>query len=557
MLGRDGPKKSTGMSGQHESDRSRGDTMLRISGSSRGFHKVIVGCLTAAMAVALTLEDADARKRKKKRKAYNPPYAAIVVDANSGSVLHSRKADAKRHPASLTKIMTLYLLFEQMEAGNIKPSTKLKVSARAAKQSPTKLGLKKGQTITAEQAIRALVTKSANDAAVVVAEAIAGTESEFAVLMTRKARALGMSKTVYKNASGLPNRKQITTARDQARLGRAIQDRFPKQYRYFATRTFKYRGKRMRNHNRLLGSVKGVDGIKTGYIRASGFNLTTSMKRNKRHIVAVVMGGKSSGARNARMRSLLKKYISKAAVRRTAPLIAEKPVPVQVASAAAMPYMGRPVTAAAPMPAKPIGSSTTLTSARRTPATVDPIKPIAVKTIKVKLNGVKTASWTPPLAHLPVVTVTQRSAASSPPPVANAVVTARTVKPAAPPARPTQMVASVAPPAPVAAPAPKPVLIQTAMAPTPEPAPRKVVRKGWVIQVGAFDAERQARDRLSVAQSKAKHLLADADAFTETVVKNNRTFYRARFAGFVAKKEAIAACKYLKRRDFACLTLKN
>ena len=160
-----------------------------------------------------------------------------------------------------------------------------------------------GQTIAVEDAIRALVTKSANDAAVVVAEAIGGDEDTFARMMTRKARALGMSRTVYANASGLPDDEQITTARDQATLGRAIQDRFPRYYRYFATPAFVYRGHAMRNHNKLLGRVEGVDGIKTGYTRASGFNLVSSVRRGNRHIVAVVLGGASGGARDARMRA--------------------------------------------------------------------------------------------------------------------------------------------------------------------------------------------------------------------------------------------------------------
>jgi D-alanyl-D-alanine carboxypeptidase len=521
--------------------------------------------------------------------------------------------------------MTLYLLFEQIEAGKIKPDTALKVSAHAAAQSPTKLGLKAGDTITAEDAIRGLVTKSANDAAVVIAEALAGDEEEFAKQMTRKARALGMSRTVYMNANGLPDRDQVTTARDQALLGRAIQDRFPRQYRYFSTKSFTFRGNTMGNHNRLLGSVPGVDGIKTGYINASGFNLVASMKRNNRSLVAVVLGGSSGGARDARMRSLLEKHIAEASAGRTAPMIAEssggnvETAPAAVASANDAPQ-GTPASAAAPAPATPINSTRTQRAAaapapKAGSGAVDPIKPIAVRTIKVKLNGVQTASLTPPLAHLPVVAVkdepaapkaaaqsTQTVAAKSAPeaPAAQAAVAAEPAasgKPAVPAATPIQAVAAPASsePAPVqvasaaptiAVPAPAPVQVAlaapTASAPAPAPiqvasagptfavsataptetagaseqsTPRKV-HSGWVIQVGAFEAEREAKDRLSSAQTKAKHLLARADAFTETVVKENRTFYRARFAGF-EKDEAEAACKYLKRNDFACMTLKN
>ena len=254
---------------------------------------------------------------------YRPPYAAIVVDDKSGFVLHEVSADEPRHPASLTKIMTLYLLFEQLEGGRLNLDTPLPISTRAAIQNPTKLGLKANQTIKIEDAIKGLVTKSANDAAVVVAEAIGGSEEEFAKLMTLKARALGMTSTTYVNASGLPAEEQITTARDQAVLGRAIQHRFPGYYQYFATPSFHYKGAEMRNHNALLGQVKGVDGIKTGYTEASGYNLVSSVRRDEKHIVAVVLGGTSNAARDARMRQLIEDNISLASTQRTVPTIVE------------------------------------------------------------------------------------------------------------------------------------------------------------------------------------------------------------------------------------------
>jgi D-alanyl-D-alanine carboxypeptidase len=254
---------------------------------------------------------------------YRPPYAAIVVDDKSGFVLHAVSADEPRHPASLTKIMTLYLLFEQLDGGKLKLDTPLPISTRAALQPPTKLGLKASQTIKVEDAIKGLVTKSANDAAVVVAEAIGGSEEEFAKLMTLKARALGMTSTTYVNASGLPAEEQITTARDQAVLGRAIQHRFPGYYQYFATPSFHYKGAEIHNHNNLLGQVKGVDGIKTGYTEASGYNLVSSVRRDEKHIVAVVLGGTSNAARDARMRQLIEDHISLASTHRTVPAIVE------------------------------------------------------------------------------------------------------------------------------------------------------------------------------------------------------------------------------------------
>jgi D-alanyl-D-alanine carboxypeptidase len=290
----------------------------------------VAGVMIALMVACAGWVQAEARSARKDppRRVihgpnYRPPYAAIVVDDKSGFVLHEASADEPRHPASLTKVMTLYLLFEQLEAGTLKLDTPLQISTRAAMQNPTKLGLKANQTINVEDAIKGLVTKSANDAAVVVAEALAGSEEEFAKLMTLKARSLGMTRTTYVNASGLPAEEQITTARDQAVLGRGIQHRFPGYYQYFATPSFRYKGAEMRNHNALLGQVKGVDGIKTGYTEASGYNLVSSVRRDEKHIVAVVLGGTSNAARDARMRQLIEDNISLASTRRTVPSIVE------------------------------------------------------------------------------------------------------------------------------------------------------------------------------------------------------------------------------------------
>jgi D-alanyl-D-alanine carboxypeptidase len=299
---------------------------------SRSHWLALAGLVATLTIAAASCDPAEARVKSKRDHHrpraihgpnYHPLYADIVVDDKSGLVLHEVSADEPRHPASLTKIMTLYLLFEQLEAGKLGLDTELPISTRAALQNPTKLGLKANQTIKVEDAIKGLVTKSANDAAVVVAEAIGGSEEEFAKLMTVKAGALGMLGTTYVNASGLPAEAQITTARDQAVLGRAIQHRFPVYYQYFATPSFRYKGAEMRNHNNLLGQVKGVDGIKTGYTEASGYNLTSSARRDEKHIVAVVLGGTSNGARDARMRQLIEAHISLASTQRTAPIIVE------------------------------------------------------------------------------------------------------------------------------------------------------------------------------------------------------------------------------------------
>src|SRR5882762_210908 len=308
--------------------------MLRTTmASSRVLRVCVFGLFTVTTAVIFTSDSADARRYKHRhsarqhheaRESYSPAFSSIIVDGNSGATLSASNPDASRHPASLTKIMTLYLLFERLDAGKMKLDTEMEVSEHASEQAPTKLGLRPGQTIRVEDAIKGLVTRSANDAAVVIAEAIAGDEGDFAKQMTRKARALGMTRTVYRNASGLPDDNQVTTARDQSTLGRAIQDRFPRYYRYFSTVAFNYRGHSIRNHNRLLGNVEGVDGIKSGYTRASGFNLVTSMRRGNRHLVGVVMGGRSGGSRDATMRNLLAEHLPKGATTRTVTAISER-----------------------------------------------------------------------------------------------------------------------------------------------------------------------------------------------------------------------------------------
>lgn len=232
-------------------------------------------------------------------------YASFVMDAHTGEVLYARNADTRNFPASLTKIMTLFMVFEALDKGKLRLDQRLPVSKRAAGQTPSKLGLKVGQTITVEAAIRALSVKSANDVATVVAEAIGGTEIKFAQMMTSRARELGMRRTTFKNASGLPNRGQLSTARDMATLGKAMLDLFPAHYAYFSDLTFKYGPRTYSNHNKLLKTYAGMDGIKTGYIRASGFNLVASAERNGVRLIGVVFGGKTGKSRDAHMASLL------------------------------------------------------------------------------------------------------------------------------------------------------------------------------------------------------------------------------------------------------------
>ncbi len=685
----------------------------------RGRRGVAVGFLAALAVVSFAASEADARRYARhgaQIESDGPPSSAIVVDANSGEVLHSSKADELRHPASLTKIMTLYLLFERLDAGKLKLDTPLSVSEHAADQAPTKLGLKPEQTIVVEDAIKGLVTRSANDAAVVIAEAIAGDERSFAEMMTRKAHALGMSRTVYRNASGLPSDEQVTTARDQATLGRAIQERFPRYYTYFSTVTFNYHGQSIRNHNQLLGRVEGVDGIKTGYTQASGYNLVTSLRRGNKHLVAVVLGGSSAGSRDAKMRNLIDEYIQVASSKKTAPAIAEAPAAHETVTAQARPAEVRPSenrqaekkstekkstetktadarAPSAPAPAKdaratgrpnpaavyavasysqpipwpsanapaaapaapapaaiaaptaPVAAAPAVTAAPPPPPPVaavapapaptpppapapaapasrlsaaavvapqvqrpaepagEPIKPIPVKTVKVKLAPTRSASIdTPP----PVKTVVDeptpmrapdRASASVAPPLPAPAPQRKAVvdEPAAPmPPRTTEFpVAAVPVPAttPVptqrfsaAAPSPADEVPAAAAvaapirAPVPASAPIEalplrtsqaenavlrasqtdstVVHTGWIIQVGAYDNESDAKQRLTMVQAHAATMLSHADPFTEPVAKGDKTLYRARFAG-LQKDQAEAVCKQLKRNDIDCMTIRN
>jgi D-alanyl-D-alanine carboxypeptidase len=239
-------------------------------------------------------------------------YAAIVVDAGNGHTLYSVNSELPRYPASLTKMMTLYLLFEQMQQGRITTATQIPVSAYAARRPPTKIGFRPGDTIDVDSAIKALVVKSANDVAVALGEFMGGSEDRFAAMMTARARQLGMTGTTFRNASGLPDPDQHTTARDMALLGMALRQRFPQYYDYFSVTSFTYRGRLIRGHNDLIGRVQGVDGIKTGYVRDSGFNIVTSVNEDGRKLVAVVMGGESARLRNAEVEQLVLRYLPEA-----------------------------------------------------------------------------------------------------------------------------------------------------------------------------------------------------------------------------------------------------
>ena len=340
--------------------------------------------LALMLALAMAVPSTEALARPKARSSGSAIAAAIVVDMNSGRILREQASTTPRAPASLTKMMTLYVLFSYMRAGAVSPDSELVVTPYAASQAPTKLNLKPGATIRAADAVNALVTLSANDAAVTIAENLAGTEANFARVMTRKAQELGMMSTLFRNASGLPNDEQVTTARDMAVLAQHLIRDFPEYYGCFQTKYFAYHGRRYRNHNRLLFGYKGTDGIKTGYTRAAGFNLTASVKRDDKHLVAVVLGGRTGGQRDAAMRALLDQSFPKAVAARTkpaetAPLVAslEPPAPPAPPPPVAKKRVFALASAAPTAEPVSLGAGDAPTAAKLAPAPAESVVPSA------------------------------------------------------------------------------------------------------------------------------------------------------------------------------------
>ncbi|MEX1059825.1 MAG: D-alanyl-D-alanine carboxypeptidase [Methyloceanibacter sp.] len=432
-------------------------------GHLRGSARALLALALIFAAAVTPLGEALAAKKK---PATPRIAAAIVVDMNSGSILYSQAADTSRYPASLTKIMTLYVLFGYMREGKLTPSSDLTVTPHAASQSPTRLGLKAGATIKVSDAIKALVTQSANDAAVTIAENLAGTEENFARLMTETARRIGMGNTTFRNASGLPNDEQISTARDMAILAAHIIHDYPEYYSAFETRYFSFKGRKYRNHNKLLFGYKGTDGIKTGYTRASGFNLTASVHRGNKHLVAVVLGGKTGSQRDAAMRSLLDKHFAAASD--------IKPSPEQLVASLVTPPALPAVTK--PALAPPTPAPTPLSS----PAEGDISEP------------------------------------------------ARTIK---------------------------------ASLPLTEPAPKNTTESvrysgAFHVQVGAFMSQADAENRLGMVQQRALDLLDGHLPFTASFMKDDKEWYRARFAGF-SKDDAQTTCAALKKLSLECVAMRS
>lgn len=475
-------------------------------------HAASAAVAATALLVGLT-SPADARRgAARSGGGYSPPYAAMVVDVKTGRTLHAVNEDSLRHPASITKVMTLYMLFEQLERGRVQLDTPLTVSANAAAQAPSKLGLRPGSTISVEDAILSLVTKSANDVACAIGENIAGSEPKFADMMTRKAQALGMSRTHYANASGLPDADQITTARDLTILARAIQDRFPRYFRYFQTRSFAFRGRTIGNHNRLLGRIEGVDGIKTGYTRDSGFNLMTSAKYEDRQIVAIVLGGKSGGSRDAIMADLVRNALPRAyaGTRQTGAVVevAERGRPAVIAEPAAR---TRTVYASADDEAD-IETTSSTNASGTTP-------------------GMRTKAGAQPIPN--AAQAYAGSAGQAPFPGAKSGARLPAYDGA---------VARIEPPARIES--------------KSEPAARMITPTAWVIQLGAMDDEDKAKSMLSDARSRTS-ALSRAAPYTVRVNHAGATLFRARFSGFSEQNSAQDACNALKKNGFNCFATRS
>lgn len=464
-------------------------------------------------------------------QAATPRYADMAIDGNTGTVLHNQAGDAKRYPASLTKIMTLYMAFELIELGRLDYATKIRMTAEGAAASPSKLGLKPGEEITLLDAIKILVTKSANDVAIALAQHIGGTEANFARLMTRKAHQIGMTSTTFRNASGLPDDEQVTTARDMLTLALRVQDVFPKHYKLFATRSFTYGGKTYRNHNALLSRYEGMNGIKTGYTRASGFNLVSSVRRNGKHVVAVVIGGKTSRIRNARMRTLLDKAMAKASVK-----VTRKP--------AVLTRPPAPVAAKLPQPRTEAPADTGAVAAAKSPPVASANAAQAIDVAKVRRILIS------PDLH-------QKSA----PPAADNSET-RTPVLARADAAPSRMpqFAQGLPPSTLQAQAAaleRSTPVGADPAPQDGPPQREAARTPsgpFAIQIGAYSDSSDAEQHMDLARRRAAGLLDPYHAVAVPFRKGSSQLYRARFRGFEAN-EATSTCLQLRRLNIDCFVV--
>ena len=447
----------------------------------------------------------------------NSKYAAVVVNAYTGKVLFARNADAQRYPASLTKMMTLYMLFEALERGDLTLNTEMTVSARAAGQAPSKIGLKAGAKIRVEDAIKALVVKSANDIATVVSEHLGGTEVKFAQMMTARARQLGMMSTRFANASGLPNSNQITSARDMATLGRRLIEDFPQYYPYFGTTTFSYKGQTYKGHNEVLKKYSGADGIKTGYIRASGFNLVTSVRRNGYHLIGVVLGGLSTKSRDAHMMEILDE---------------------QFVRIAADPSLGRRY-AYIPNP-------------QPKPGTSGPMIAIAPRNAEDTLMSTASAGMYPDLELLAQgdASYADEKAVQNDPIASligsTTVADLQTIALYAPESSSGQNTSD------------KQVKREVLAAPgsTSNSIERRIQdeKAFYGVQIGAYGMQDVAKQRLATAVERAPQLLQDVVLAVVPIDVDDRTIYRARIGPY-RERDADATCRELLKQGITCFTV--
>jgi D-alanyl-D-alanine carboxypeptidase len=449
--------------------------------------------------------------------------AALIVDGATGKVLYARNETAQRHPASLTKMMTLYLLFDALKAGKVTMQTQLPISRHAAIQKPTKLNLRPGQTISVDTAIRATVIRSANDVAVVIAEALGGTESHFSEMMTAKARQLGMRETNFHNASGLPDPLQISTAADLAILGRHLAYDYPQYFPYFDLAGFNYKGTWYPTHNNLIGRYDGADGIKTGYTGASGFNLVSSVTRGTTHLIAVVMGGRTAVRRDLEMVRLLDQTFAQITANPT--LVARATVPwQQVAQSAPAPAIAGfslpQVTTSQFAALSPIPKSVPNTVQSEDEDAAEAVRAPDENVALIHAEGAAVASQVP---AVPDTRADKKLAAAQ----------ARLVKTAVNAPRP-QM---------------RPTLREDAMESDAEPA---APGRNWTIQIGAYADKALALAQLKTYAGKAQDILAKASQIVAPLQSNNgHVIYRARF-GLFAEQEAREVCNRLTARGQIC-----
>ena len=471
--------------------------------------------------------------------------AALVIDGVTGKVLYARNETAERRPASLTKMMTLYLLFDALKAGKLTMETPLPVSQRAAIQKPTKLGLRRGQTLPVDTAIRALVIRSANDVAVVVAEALGGTESHFAVMMTEKARQLGMRSTNFHNASGLPDPLQISTASDMAILGRRLAYDHAQYFPYFSLSGFNYKGTWFASHNKLVGGYDGADGIKTGYTNASGFNLVSSVVRGGNHVIAVVMGGRTAVRRDMEMVRLLDQTFTQIAANPA--LVARTTVPWrQVAQNAP-----EPATAGFSLPQ-------VKTSLQNQFAALSPVPNVVQRDDEDAAEAVRAPDENFSITHAepPSAAKHKQPAVAALPPQTQVRAMAANIPSIRPTARPDNGFLT----------AQQATLIKTAVnAPRPQMRPSlredagegdadtasPVPGRNWTIQIGAYADKALASAQLAAYAGKAQDVLARAERIIAPVQSNGHTMYRARF-GLFAEREARDVCGRLTQRGQTC-----